>query len=939
MRVSRTGSLGSAATATLLLLFAHPLAAQQGTLTGRVTDVETGQPVPTAQVQVLGGGQSTGGLTNESGLFRFQLPAGSYSLVVEEVGHRPARFDGIRVSAGETTSYDIELTSMALALDEINITVSRGTGEKATESPATVHNISSIEISERPVTATVDHLKTAPGVDIISHGLQASNVVVRGFNNIFSGALHMLSDHRLAGVPSLRVNLMHFIPSNEQDIERIEVVLGPGSALYGPNTANGVVHILTKSPLDDQGTTLMLGGGTRDVFSGSFRSAFLVNEDLGLKISGDYLRGDEWPFSDSTEVANRESADDNPQLCLADKAIRGVTGAAAEQACGRIGVRHYDLERYSFEARADWRFSENGTLIGTYGRTQASGIELTGLGAGQTGDWVYDFYQLRMKIDRLFAQVYLNASDAGDTYLLNSGLPLVDLSKLYVGQVQHGFALSDGRQDFTYGFDYIATRPETEGNINGIYEDDDDMDEWGVYLQSKTALSEQLDLILAGRMDHHSIIEDNVYSPRAALVYRPVQDQSFRVAFNRAYSSPSSLNYFLDIQNGFAPGLAALGFGLRGFGTGRDGWSVVNDDGTLKGFRSPFNPAGADKMVPMAGTTAFWQAATAVFGAQVQARAAAGDQQAAALLPLLPVLGSLTPQPGSLGTMLYDPQSGSLKPVADHDVQPMPSIRESNTETFELGWTGILEQRLKISADVYRSTQNDFVSPLLIQTPLVMFNGQDVGGFITVPIVTAITQQLVAAGVPAAQAQQQAQQMAAQVVPAIAAGLAQVPIGVVSSPEFPGGSDLIVSYRNVGDITLYGADLAFQWFLDDSWTLNGSYSWISDDTFEIEDGPPIALNSATHKGSVGLAYRNVRAGFNAETRLRFNNEFPAVSAGYNGVVSASQIVDLSMGYRIPSTPATVQLAVTNLFDSENRSFVGVPDIGRFAMLRVKYDLF
>jgi len=163
---------------------------------------------------------------------------------------------------------------------------------------------------------------------------------------------------------------------------------------------------------------------------------------------------------------------------------------------------------------------------------------------------------------------------------------------------------------------------------------------------------------------------------------------------------------------------------------------------------------------------------------------------------------------------------------------------------------------------------------------------------------------------------------------------------VLSSPEISGGSDVIVSYRNVGDLTLWGADMGFQWFLNDAWTLNGSYSWVSEDVLiETEGGDPIALNSPTHKGALGLAYRNVRSGFNAEARVRFNNSFFAVSAGYEGEVPSSQVVDATMGYRVPNTRATVQLAVSNLFNAENRSFVGVPDIGRFAMLRMKYDLF
>ena len=56
-------------------------------------------------------------------------------------------------------------------------------------------------------------------------------------------------------------------------------------------------------------------------------------------------------------------------------------------------------------------------------------------------------------------------------------------------------------------------------------------------------------------------------------------------------------------------------------------------------------------------------------------------------------------------------------------------------------------------------------------------------------------------------------------------------------------------------------------------------------------------------------------------------------------VESSTLVDVNFGYKIPNTPAELQLAVTNLFDSAYRSFVGVPDIGRFAIARIKYDLF
>ncbi len=96
------------------------------------------------------------------------------------------------------------------------------------------------------------------------------------------------------------------------------------------------------------------------------------------------------------------------------------------------------------------------------------------------------------------------------------------------------------------------------------------------------------------------------------------------------------------------------------------------------------------------------------------------------------------------------------------------------------------------------------------------------------------------------------------------------------------------------------------------------------------------------------------AGFNAEARVRFTSSFPAESAGYVGTkcipgapdelfqedcVASATLVDFNLGYKIPNTRATAQLAVTNLFDTGYRSFVGVPTIGRFAIVRLKYDLF
>ena len=949
----RPASFHAAAIAVCLVL-GGPLAAQDGTITGTVRDAGTAEPITQVEIRVLGADVSTRGLSNDAGVYQLRLPPGTYDLLFEHLAYPDNRFDQITVEAGQVTTFDVALTSRALTLDRVIVTVGPpGTVDTEVSAPKMTYSLDDFEVAERPALTPVEHLRAAPGVDPIPYGLQGSNVAVRGFNNIFSGSARMLTDYRLAGLPSLRVNLMHFIPSTDDDIQRMEVVLGPGSALYGPNTANGLIHIITKSPLESQGTSVSLAGGERSVFQGSMRSAFLLNEDLGFKVSGQYLRGNEWGYVDPTEQAAADSAAADPAGCIADKVVRGLSASQAAVACARLGLRDFDIERYGFEARADWRFAEKGTFVATYGRTDASGIELTGLGAGQTKNWVYQFVQGRVNYDRLFAQGYYNTSDAGDSFLLREGISLVDESTVGAVQLQHGFDLADGRQDFTYGWDYFATRPASRGTIYGDYDVDDDINEWGAYLQSKTELSPKVDFIAAGRIDSHSILPDNVFSPRLALVFKPDEQNAFRLSYDRAFSTPSALNYFLDISGGIVPDpdLGPLGYTTRAFGSGRNGFAWQNADGSLRGMRSPFNPAqtgGPGQLLP-ANQATMWQLGLAVANIQ------------SPLPPdILAVLQGLAPGASDVDIMLLDINNTSqgLFPLSSATLPDVPPINESNTETFEVGWTGILDDRVRISAAVYYMKQNDFVSPLVVETPLLFLDGLGIGGWLGPAYVPARVQDLTTRlGMSVAAATAQATAEAGAIVPGLAAGVGQLPIAVASSDVAEmqnGGADLIATYRNVGDLTLWGSDFSLEWLVNGRWTVSGSYSHVSDNWFEIDAGEPIALNAPSNKASLGAAYRDAASGVSASTRMRYTGSFPAQSADYIGTaciptapVSQFQedcvdnylIVDVTAGYQIPNSAATVQLVVNNILDTGYRSFVGVPTMGRFGMLKVKYDLF
>ena len=946
----------------LLAFLLAPLAhaqAQTGGVGGTIRDVTTGTPLAGVRVEIVGadGRMAGSDVTGQDGTWSVQgLAPGSYAVVLSGTDVPVRRLDA-EVRAGRTARVDATLSFGNVRLDPLVVTASKRP-EKATEAPARVEVVNEMQIEARPAVTPVDHLRAVPGVDVATTGIQSTNIVARGFNNIFSGSLHALTDNRIAGVPSLRVNFLHFVPSNNEDVSRMEVVLGPGAALYGPNTANGILHIITKSPLDEQGTTLSFAGGSQSLFQTEFRTAHLLTDDVGFKLSGQYMQAEEFEYTDPAEAAERtrfacvvSTTGCTPQQIAAARFARsdlaravGIDSMAAQQRVTRIGLRDFDVRRFAGEARADWRITPSLTTVFSAGMTNASnGIELTGLGASQVQDWISSYYQARATWNRLFAQVYLNRSDAGDTYLLRNGAPIVDRSSLLVGQLQHGFSLWNERQTFTYGADYLHTNPVTEGTINGWYEEDDETTELGAYLQSETDISERLELVLAGRVDRHSALPEPVFSPRAALVFKPREGHALRLSYNRAFSTPSSLNQFLDLGSAIPNAqLAQLGYSLRIQGTGENGFRFRTPEGGYLA-RSPFTPqalGGPAQLLPATSTT-FFPMAVGVLAARA---AQAGTPLSPALVAYLSALRPTTAQVGLNYLDVVTGTSGALSSLQLDEIQP---IRESPSTTLEVGYKGLLANRLLLAADVWWSRREDLVTPLTIQTPLLLLNGPQLGAYLVPRFMADL-------GMSQAQATATA---TALIGNQDSPGLATIPVGVISSEDVDArGGQLLVTYVNVDEtIELWGTDVSATALLGNEFQLSGSVSFMSEDVFETENAGLVTLNAPKWKGTLAMDYDNDDTGLFGQVRMRYSDAFPVNSGVYIGTrclnepgepipalqeecVDSYTLFDVNVGYRLPWVRgATLNVLVNNLLDADYRPFPGTPTIGRMVIARIKYD--
>jgi iron complex outermembrane receptor protein len=935
----------------LALLLALPgmATAQTASLSGRVLSAG-GVPIDGATVTAKRGETAVAtATTGADGAYSIpSIPAGTYTLSAKKVGYGEVTVADVAISGATTRDFTV---SQVAQLNTVVTTASRAE-EKILEAPVSISVVSTQQIESRPSLTIADHLRAQPGVDVSKGGLVQSNIVARGFNNAFSGAMLVLQDNRFAGVPSLRVNVPALFPAVNEDIERIEVLLGPAAALYGPNSSSGVMHIITKSPFESQGGTLTFDGGERGVLRGAARYSTLLGDKLAFKVSGEMLRGNDWEYKDPGE----------PDRVPRPRGTAGQRDTVAN-------VRDFDVAKGSAEARVDFRPRPGIEWINTAGFTNAgSFIELTGAnGAAQVKNWTYQTYQSRLRWNRTFAQVFFNNSNAGNddsldtdgTFLLRTGNPIVDKSRVWSAQLQHAIDLGT-RQSFILGGDYIFTNPQTGGTINGRNEDIDDVTEVGGYVHSVTRITPKLDFVGALRYDTHSEMEESFLSPRAALVFKPSATQNLRLTYNRAFSTPANFSFFLDLPQGRIPIPGTAGYGIRALGVPQGGFTYARTSGASNQLymRSIFpvlaaNPTAAPQFLPNsrvdANAALFYR--TLVAGNQatfINALMAAGvtPQNAPAVFGAL--LGAAAP--ANVGTVLrlFNPSGNRTNPtgpggvfgtiVTPASLTDVERLKASFNNTIELGYKGILGEKFRLSVDVWREERENFITPAANVSPNAFIDPATLAAHI--------------AGVLTAQAQ--AGRVAPQAIPALttafATAIASAPVGTVL-PDVGGvdpangltnSADLIFTYRNVDQkINLWGSDMALDYLLTDKVTLIGTYSYVSDGVFpDIPAGvDSLRLNAPRHKGSFTTRYHDEVRGLTGELRGRYTDAFKVNSGVYVGAVPVNALIDANVAYRlrVMGRQAMIGVSGTNLLNEEVPTFVGVPAVGRMLMTRLQLN--
>lgn len=195
--------------------------------------------------------------------------------------------------------------------DEVIVLASRR-AEKLQEAPAAVSVVTAEQVSlsggsVSPLRALIN----TPGVELQQQTGQRINIALRGASGIFSTNVFPMLDYRSLITPGLEYFDSQNSPLSTIDIDRVEVVLGPGSALYGPDVTSGVVHFISKDPFKYPGTTVELAYGERDILKVGLRQAsYNEKETFGYKINFKYSSGKDFTL-------NPDDSDDQ-RISIAD---------------------------------------------------------------------------------------------------------------------------------------------------------------------------------------------------------------------------------------------------------------------------------------------------------------------------------------------------------------------------------------------------------------------------------------------------------------------------------------------------------------------------------------------------------------------------------------------------------------------------------------------
>ena len=482
------------------------------------------------------------------------------------------------------------------------------------------------------------------------------------------------------------------------------------------------------------------------------------------------------------------------------------------------------------------------------------------------------------------------------------------------------------------------------------------------------------------RGDYNNLFQKFQVSPRAGITFKITPSHTFKVAANQAFGAPVLTPNFLDIPIENETISGPFQFTLQGrgayegftFNQFRENQQIRYTLPDLGDLQEPGAPSFFGQMVPLNQLPvhpvfeSFARLLTPLLlnGDPVNERlntlsVSERERFASLVNQLVPFVRGETE--GTLGLPNLD-GSAVRSVTGPLDIAP---LEQTSTSSIEIGYNGVIGTRFIVSADAYVTQKKNFIGPLVLESPYVYMGAleEDLAAILSPVLSDFISADPNLEAFLQSMNLQSAQETATFLASLIANGPEQLPaysntrVGVVSpdQPVLSDGSSPSVAaglftYRNFGNVTLWGTDLALEFIASEKLRFHGHMSYISDDYFDNtelqEEGSElrVALNAPTFKAGLGAEYQ-FPFGLSLRASGRAVNDFRVISGPFDGIVEDYLVFDAGLGYdfgrqitglRVDLTAQNLLTFVNGELVSTHREFVGAPQIGRIVMIRALF---
>ncbi|MDB6066030.1 MAG: TonB-dependent receptor, plug [Pedosphaera sp.] len=402
-----------------------------------------------------------------------------------------------------------------LTLDQlVNIRVT-SVSKKETlleQSPAAISVITQEDIRRSGLTSIPELLRMVPGMDVAQINASEWAVSARGFNGQFANKLQVLVDGRSIYNPIFAGVRWHVQDLVLEDLDRIEVIRGPGATLWGANSVNGVINIITKSAEETQGLLVSSSYGTAEQPSSSIRYGGELATNLFYRVYAKYVNHDEFEDSMGNETPD------------AWNAFRGGMRLDWEATIADRFTIQGDYYRGNFDQPTQLPtltppFSTN--ITADNGET----------GGNVLARWTHEFSES----SEITIQAYYDRMAGADA----DAKEVVDV---YDFDLQHRFSWG-GRQGIVWGmgYRYYPTYNSPSSFLNWNRQNRNDQLFSAFVQDDLTLIENRLHLTFGSKIEHNDYTGFE-YQPSGRLLWTPSQKQTVWGAVSRAVRTPSQLD-------------------------------------------------------------------------------------------------------------------------------------------------------------------------------------------------------------------------------------------------------------------------------------------------------------------------------------------------------------------------------------------------------------